>query len=450
MKPKILVVDDEAGVRESLQQMLSRDFFVFTADCAKKAKGIFQKESFDAILLDILLPDSSGIGLLREFKKDCPDVPVIMITGMRQVRTAVEAMKLGAHDYLTKPFTMDELNSAITGAIQSKMREDEAGRLFKQAQEEIFFGSILGKSTKMMELFKRIAQVMHTSTTVLIQGESGTGKELIARAIHYHGIRREKPFIPIHIASLSENLLESELFGHEKGAFTGAINAKKGTLETADGGTVFLDEIGDIPPSIQVKLLRVLQEREFRRVGGTKNINIDVRFITGTNKDLWQLTEKGLFREDLYYRISVVPINVPSLRERAEDIPVLVYHFINKLKKNINTKVEGFTKDSMELLKKYRWPGNVRELENLVEQLLLTISHQWIAYEDIPIYIHKNSYRADQRLTLEGTISEHERRIIEETLVKTKGIIAKAADMLGTTRRVLKYKIDKLGIPSPK
>lgn len=446
MKPKIFVVDDEAGVRESLQQMLSRDFFVISADCARKAKGIFKRESFDVVLLDILLPDSSGIALLKEFRKEHPDVPVIMITGMRQVKTAVEAMKLGAHDYLTKPFTMDELNTALTGAIHSKMRENEASRLFKQSQEEVFFGSILGRSPKMLEVFKRIAQVMHTSTTVLIQGESGTGKELIAKAIHYHGVRREKPFIPIHIASLSENLLESELFGHEKGAFTGALNTKKGTLEMADGGTVFLDEIGDISPGIQVKLLRFLQEREFRRVGGTKDIKIDVRIITATNKDLWHLVERGEFREDLYYRVSVVPIYVPGLRERLEDIPVLVYHLISKFKKDINTKVKGFTKDSMELLKKYNWPGNVRELENLIEQLLLTVNNQWILPEDIPIYIHRNNM-AYQKYTLEGTISEHERRIIEETLEKTNGVIVKAAEMLGTTRRVLKYKIDKLGIP---
>lgn len=445
MKPKIFVVDDESSVRESLQHILSRDFFVTAVDSAGKAKEILQKETFDVVLLDILLPDSSGIILLKEFKKHYPQIPVIMITGMRQVKTAVEAMKLGAFDYLTKPFTKDDLVTAIDGAIQSKTQEDEVNRLFKQAQE-VFFGSILGRSPKMLEVFKRIAQVMHTSTTVLIQGESGTGKELIARAIHYHGIRRGKPFISIHIASLSENLLESELFGHEKGAFTGAINTKKGSLEIANEGTVFLDEIGDIPPSVQVKLLRVLQEREFRRVGGTKNIKIDVRFIAATNKDLWQLVERGIFREDLYYRISVVPINIPSLKERHDDIPVLIYHFIDKLKKNIKTEVKGFRKDSIELLKKYSWPGNVRELENLIEQLLLMVENQWILPEDIPIYIHRNT-AAGQKYTLEGTISEHERRIIEAALVKAEGVIAKAADMLGTTRRVLKYKIDKLGIP---
>lgn len=450
MKPKILIVDDEASVRESLQQLLSRDFFVSNAGSAKKAKDILQKESFDIILLDILLPDRSGVLLLKELKKDYPNLPVIMITGIHEVKTAVDAMKFGAYDYLTKPFSINELNSAITSALQPNIQELEAVRLFKKAKEDIFFGGIVGRSTKMLEVFKRIAQVMHTSSNVLILGESGTGKELIARAIHYYGIRREKPFIPIHIASLAENLLESELFGHERGAFTGAINTKKGTLEMANGGTIFLDEIGDIPPNIQVKLLRVLQDREFRRVGGTKDIKIDVRFITATNKDLWQLVEKEAFREDLYYRISVVPINVPVLRERIEDIPVLVYYFIEKLKKSITSVVKGFTNDAMELLKKYSWPGNVRELENVVEQLLLTINHQWISTDDLPIYIHRDRFTKTQKDTLEGAISFHERRIIEEALLKTQGVISKAADMLGTTKRILKYKIDKLRITLPK
>lgn len=446
MKPKIFIVDDELAVRESLQQLLSRDFFITVADCAKKARSIWRKELFDIVLLDILLPDCSGISLLREFKQDHPDVPVIMITGTRQVKTAVSAMKLGAYDYLTKPFDINELNSAISGALKSREQEVDSVKLFNKAREEVFFGEMIGRSPRMLEAFKRIAQVMNTSTTVLIQGESGTGKELVARAIHFHGIRREKAFIPIHIASLSPNLLESELFGHEKGAFTGAIQTKKGTLEIADGGTVLLDEIGTIPLDVQVKLLRVLQEREFRRVGGTKNIKVNVRFIAATNKDLWELVEKGAFREDLYYRISVVPINVPSLMERADDIPVLAYHFLERFKKNINTPVKGFKKDTMELFKNYRWSGNVRELENLIELLLLTVDHQWISLEDIPIYVHKNELFISQKDTLGATVSIYERRIIEEALRKSKGVVAGAARFLGTTRRVLKYKMDKLNI----
>lgn len=445
VNPKILIVDDEASVRESLQQALSRDFFVFTADSAKKAKEIWRKESLDIVLLDILLPDCSGISILEELRKDFPELPAIMITGTRHVKTAVQAMKLGAHDYITKPFSIKELNDAIHGALKSGMQKNNSIGLFKQAKENIFFENMVGRSRKMLEVYKRVAQVMHNSATVLIQGESGTGKELIAKAIHFHGIRRQKPFVPIHIASLSESLLESELFGHEKGAFTGAIQTKKGTLEEANGGTLFLDEVGEIPLPIQVKLLRVIQEREFRRVGGTKDIKIDVRLITATNKNLLQLVEKGVFREDLYYRISVVPINVPSLRERVEDIPVLAYHFLDKLRKKLNSKVQGFEKDTLELLKKYGWPGNIRELENFIEHLLHTVDQQWILPADVSAYISKEIEVKD---TLEGTLSIYERKIIGDALTKSKGIVSKAADILGTTRRVLKYKIDKLKINS--
>lgn len=445
VNPKILIVDDEESVRESLQQMLSRDFFVFTADSAKKAKEVWQKESLDIVLLDILLPDCSGISILEELRKDFSELPVIMITGTRHVKTAVCAMKLGAYDYITKPFSVKELNDAISGALKSKTEKDNTVELCKRAREEVFFENIIGRSQKMLEVYKRVAQVMHNSATVLIQGESGTGKELIARAIHFHGTRRQKPFVPIHIASLSESLLESELFGHEKGAFTGAIQAKKGMLEEANGGTLFLDEVGEIPLSIQVKLLRVIQEREFRRVGGTKDVKIDVRLVTATNKNLLQLVEKGAFREDLYYRISVVPINVPSLRERVEDIPILAYHFLDKLRKKSDTKVQGFEKDTLELLKKCGWPGNIRELENLVEHLIHTIDHQWVLPADISAYINKEIEISE---TLEGTLSIYERKIIGDALTKSKGVVSKAADILGTTRRVLKYKIDKLKINS--
>lgn len=427
--------------------MLSRDFFIFTADCAKEAKQLWQKELFDLALLDILLPDCSGISLLREFKKDNPNTPIIMITGTRQVKTAVEAMKLGAYDYLTKPFTSEELGCVIKKALESKLEEDSAIKLIKKAKEERFFGEMIGQSPKVLDLYKMITQVMNTKTTVLIQGESGTGKELIARAIHYNGIRRTKPFIPVHIASLSNSLMESELFGHEKGSFTGALQSKKGTLEVADGGTIFLDEIGDIPLDIQIKLLRILQEKEFRHVGGLKNIKIDIRFIAATNRNLWKLVEEGVFREDLYYRISVVPINVPTLKERVSDIPLLAYYFIEKFRKDTKTPIQGFRDESMELLKKYNWPGNVRELENLVEQLLLTANHQWILPEDLPIYIHRNDFAAGKDNLLEKTISVYERSIIEKALKNSNGVVTKAADLLGTTRRILKYKMDKLGIP---
>ena len=448
MKPRLFIVDDEKSVRESLRQLLSRDFFITTADCAGKARALCKKESFDIILLDILLPDCSGITLLEEFKKANSAVPVIMITGTRQVKTAVFAMKLGAYDYITKPFDLNELFTAIGGALKIKQQEDNTVLLSRKVKEEIFFGEIIGRSPRMLNVYKRIAQVMNTGTTVLIQGESGTGKELIARAIHYHGIRRQRPFVPVHIASLSPHLIESELFGHQRGAFTGAVEMKKGPFETAGGGTVFLDEISDIPLAMQVKLLRVIQEREIRRVGGTGRIKVDVRFIGATNRDLVQLIKKGQFREDLYYRISVVPINVPVLRERKGDIQLLAHHFIEKISKNrdMPARIKGFTKESMELLQRYYWPGNVRELENMVEQIMIMAGHQWVLPEDLPLYIHRNERYLLETNTLEETMFSYERRMIEDALGKSGGVITRAATILGTTRRVLKYKIDKLKI----
>lgn len=447
MKPKILIVDDEFGVRESLQELLSRDFFVITAVNGKEARGLWQDDVFDLIILDILLPDTNGIDLLRTLREDSPGIPVVMITGTRQVKTAVSAMKMGAFDYITKPFNYEELMTVINRALQIKDQQHEAVKLFKRAQEEIFFGNIVGRSQNMIEVFKRIAQVMYTSTTVLIEGESGTGKELIAKAIHFHGTRRNSPFVPVHIASLPETLMESELFGHERGAFTGAVQTKRGTLELADKGTLFLDEVGDIPASVQVKLLRVLQEREFRRVGGTKDIKVDIRFIAATNKNLWEMVEKGVFREDLYYRISVIPIKIPPLRERSEDVPVLAYHFLEKFKKKLSSKVKGFTKGSIELLKRYNWPGNIRELENLTEQLVLIVENPWVTPKDLPVYIQKGTSELD---SLEKNIASYERMLIEEALSKTSGVVTEAAGLLGTTRRILKYRMDKLGLSTQK
>jgi len=450
VKPKLFIVDDEKSVRESLRQLLSRDFFIFTADCARQARRLWAKESFDIVLLDILLPDCSGITLLEEFRKTNSTVPVIMITGTRQVKTAVSAMKLGAYDYLTKPFNPKELFNAVGGALQTRQQEEKAMLLSRQVKEEVFFGEIIGRSPRMLNVYKRIAQVMNRGTTVLILGESGTGKELIARAIHYHGIRRQQPFVPVHIASLSQYLIESELFGHQRGAFTGAVGMRKGPFETASGGTVFLDEIGDIPLGIQAKLLRVLQEREIKRVGGTECIKVNVRFIGATNRDLTQLISKGKFREDLYYRISVVPVNVPPLRERKGDIQQLAHHFIEKISKagNIPCRIKGFTKESVDLLGNYYWPGNVRELENAVEQIMITADHQWILPEDLPLRIHRNERRLQGANKLEKIILSHERQMIEDALEKNGGVVTRAAATLGTSRRVLKYKIDKLKITS--
>lgn len=454
MKARILIVDDESCVRESLRQLLSRDFFVCTAVSGKEATTLCQKDDFDLIILDILLPDCNGVDLLGSLRAEFPEVPVVMITGTRQIKTAVCAMKLGAFDYITKPFVPSELIFIVKRALQIKDQQHETVKWFKRAQEEIFFGNIVGRSPKMIEVFKRIAQVMYTSTTVLIEGETGTGKELIAKAIHFQGTRRNELFVPVHIASLSELLLESELFGHEKGAFTDAVRTKKGTLELADKGTLFLDEVGDIPYSVQVKLLRILQEREFRRVGGTKDIKVDIRLIAATNKCLWDEVEKGAFREDLYYRVNVVSIKVPPLRERVSDIPVLAYHFLEKSRKKMSNKpahqniwsggkVRGFTKDSIELLKSYNWPGNIRELDNLIEQLVLMVDNNWITPKDLPVYIQKGTPPKD---SLDKSVSSYEKKLIEDALIKTNGVISRTANLLGTTRRILKYRMDRLNI----
>jgi len=440
-KPKILIVDDEFSVRKSLQESLSKDFFVTVSSCGKDAEALWQKDVFDIILLDIILPDSNGINLLKKIKRDFPETNVIMITAARQIKTAVNAMKLGAFDYISKPFDQQELRAVIDKSLQIQNRQYEAVKLLKRAQDEMLFGAIVGRSRKMIDVFKKIAQVMYTGSTVLIQGETGTGKELVARAIHFQGIRREHPFIPVHIGSLSSTLLESELFGYEKGAFTGAVSKKQGQIEIADKGTLFLDEIADIPLSAQVKLLRVLQEREFMRIGGTRDIKVDVRFIAATNEDLYGLVKKGKFREDLYYRINVVPIILPPLRERSEDIPLLLYHFIDKVKKKISVKVKGFKSEVVELLKRYNWPGNVREMENLIEHLALTTDGLWIGLEDLPAYIQK-----PEGSLLENNISSYERKIIEDALTKTNWVISDAAMLLGITRRVLRYRMDKLGI----
>ena len=451
MKPKILILDDEASVRESLQQLLSRDFVVATADSADCASRLWLEEKFDLLLLDILLQENSGLSILKDAKKLYPDLPVIMITGTKEIKTAVEAMKAGAYDYLTKPFNVEELRSSINGALKPKIKYNGDKSANTAPSEEVFFGTMVGRSPVIMDVFKRITQVMNTHATVLIQGESGTGKELVARAIHYNGMRKERPFIPVHIASLSGSLIESELFGHEKGAFTGAIQAKKGTIEIADGGTLFLDEIGDIPIPIQVKLLRVLQEREVRRVGSIKDKKVDVRFIAATNKDIGKMVENGVFREDLYYRISVVPIKIPSLRERIEDIPALVNHFVEKFRKNKGpSAVKGFDRETIEVLKNYYWPGNVRELENLVERLIFTCDVPYILPDNLPRYILTNEMICREPDSLEETISAHERKIIEEALLRNDWVVAKAANSLGTTRRILRYKMDKLGISNTK
>ena len=452
--PKILVVDDEVGAQESLKMILKDSHLILTAPNGEEAFKIIDEESPDLVLLDVLLPGMDGIEVLRRVKTLNPQTQVIMLTGQDRVKVAVEAMKLGAFDYIHKPFEVDELRAIVRKALDQKDFKGEMEHLKETAKKSSPFGNIVGSSPVMQTLFQTISRVMNSSSNVLITGESGSGKELVARAIHYHGNRKEGPFVVVHTSVVPEKLLDSELFGHEKGSFTGAIQQKKGTLEIAHEGTLFLDEIGDMPLEMQAKLLRVIQEKEFRRVGGIEPIKVDVRFIAATNKNLEKAVRDGNFREDLYYRLSVVPIVLPSLRERNEDIPLLAYHFLEKYRSNMTTQVEGFSSEAMEALKSYSWPGNVRELQNVVENLVVMLDHSMIQIEDLPQQIRMNSLEKvllekshRDGACLEDLVAAFEKRIIEEALEKCKGVLTRTAKLLGTTRRILKYRIDKLHIP---
>ncbi|MGH7335063.1 MAG: sigma-54-dependent transcriptional regulator, partial [Candidatus Rokuibacteriota bacterium] len=385
LRPVILVVDDDPGLRESFRLILEDDYDVVDAADGPTALEILRSRQVDLVLLDIRLPEMDGIEVLERIKGTDEGVEVILVTAVKTLRTAVAAMKLGAFDYLTKPFDEDELLSVIRRALERRALEREVTFLRSELARRHDFDELVGQHSEMQRLYRLIAQVARTTTTVLIAGESGTGKELIARAIHRQGPRRDKPFVPVNPAALSESLVESELFGHERGAFTGAYQRKLGRFELAQGGTLFLDEIGSLKPELQIKLLRVLQEREFERVGGTRPITLDARVIVATNLDLKQAVAEGRFREDLYYRLSVVPIGVPPLRDRRTDIPLLVRHFIRRFGQQLNRPVEGLSPQALSALMEYSWPGNVRELQNVVERLVGLVDGPTIQLADLPL-----------------------------------------------------------------
>ncbi len=449
----ILIVDDEVGARESLKMILKGEYQVLLAKNAEETWRQLDTHIPDVILLDIILPDMDGLRVLERLKRNLPDQIVIMITATKTVKTAVEAMKLGAYDYITKPFDVDELRLIINRALSTKALKEENQRLWMEVDRSFGFDSIVGKSKGMKDIFKVVKQVAGTRSTVLIMGESGTGKELVSRAIHYHSPRKNHPFITINCAAIPETLIESELFGHEKGAFTNAIEKKLGRVEAAHEGTLFLDEIGELSLMTQAKILRFLEEKEFNRVGGSKTIKVDVRLITATNKDLPQLVKKGQFREDLYYRINVVPIILPPLRERREDIPLLVDHFVKKFSEENQKQLKGVSKGALELLMSYEWPGNVRELENLIERVIALTNNEYIQPDELPSPIINQS-RANglKESVLSGQISfsraeeEFEKEIILDALRRANYVQSHAADILGISRRILKYKMDKLGI----
>ncbi len=452
---RILIVDDEFSVRESLKLILQDQYKILMVDNAKEALVLFERENPHLVLLDIILPEMDGITVLKRIREMDATVPVIMLTATRMVKTAVEAMKMGATDYLSKPFEIEELKLIIEKAIITKDLEREVKYLRSDSARRYSFKSIIGKSREMQEVYAKIEQIADTRTTVLITGESGTGKELVARALHYNSSRKEKPFIAINCAALPETLIESELFGHERGAFTDAQIRKIGQFELADNGTLFLDEVADLSLATQAKLLRVLQEKEFTRVGGTRTTRVDVRLITATNKNLEQALKQGSLREDLYYRINVVPIHLPPLRERKEDLPLLVNHFLTKKTEEEGHPSKQVSPEAMTLMMNYHWPGNVRELQNIIEQMVTLCSNSTVLPEDLPDHFRKQlksmtlkEQALSGKISFERAVAEFELDIILEALKKTRYVQTHAADLLGISRRILKYKMDLLGITS--
>ena len=449
MRPVVLVVDDDPGLRESFRLILEEGYELLEASDGRQAIEIVRNREVDLVLLDIRLPEMDGIEVLERIKGMDEQVEVVLVTAVKTVRTAVAAMKLGAFDYLTKPFEEDDLLSVVRRALEKRSLEREVVFLRSELARRHEFGEIVGAHAEMQKLFRLIAQVARTSTTVLITGESGTGKELIARAIHRQGPRRDKPFVAVNPAALSETLLESELFGHEKGAFTGAYQRRIGKLEMAQGGTLFLDEIGTLKPELQGKLLRVLQEREIERVGGTRTIRIDVRIIAATNVDLKQAVATQAFREDLYYRLNVLPVSVPPLRDRRDDIPPLVEHFIRRYNAEMNKRIEGLSPEAMAVLHDYPWPGNVRELQNIIERLVGLVDTPVIGVNDLPLDLllpdHSVRLRQAETLPLRQATEEFERQIVLRVLERVRWNRSEAARILGIHRNSLKTMLTRWG-----
>ena len=448
-RPVILVVDDDSGVRESFRLILEDHYEVIDVPDGPQALDVLRASQVDLVLLDIRLPEMDGIEVLERIKAIDEGLEVILVTAVKTVRTAVAAMKLGAFDYLTKPFEEDELLALCRRALEKRSLEREVTFLRGELARARDFEEIVGTHPAMQKLFRLIGQVARTTATVLVTGESGTGKELIARAIHRQGPRRDKPFVPVNPAAVAETLIESELFGHEKGAFTGAYQRKLGKLELAQGGTLFLDEIGTLKAELQAKLLRVLQEREIERVGGTRAIKIDVRVIAATNVDLKQAVARGAFREDLYYRLNVVPIEVPPLRERIEDLPLLVEHFVRQYGQQFGKRVQGLSPEALTALSEYRWPGNVRELQNVVERCVVLADGPLIGLNDLPLDVllpdHRLLVRKADRLPLKDATEAFEHQIVLQVLERVKGNQSEAARILGVHRNSLKRLLERWG-----
>jgi DNA-binding NtrC family response regulator len=447
MKKRILVVDDEEKLRRVIElHLLSAGFEVDKARSAEDALKLVDRA--DMVITDLRLPAMDGLALLALIRRQNAQAPVVVMTAFGTVENAVEAMKMGANDFLLKPFSLDHLTAVVQKALEMRALRDENRQLKEELGRRYEFDNIKGRSGVMQEIFSTISRVAPTRATVLLAGESGVGKDLIARAIHFHSPRRDRPFVKINCTALPENLMESELFGYEKGAFTGAAQSKPGKFEQADTGTVLLDEIGDVPASIQVKLLRVLQEREIERLGSNKTLHIDVRIIAATNQDLRAALEQGAFREDLYYRLNVVPINIPPLRARREDIPFLAWHFVKALAADNGSQVQSMTDAALQKLTEYYWPGNVRELQNVIERSLVLCSGTTLDAEDIKLETspRPRPQTGDHLLPDGVTLDQFEQSIIREALQRAEGNKSQAARILGLSRNALRYRLTQMGL----
>jgi two-component system response regulator PilR (NtrC family) len=463
---RILVVDDEAGMRDFLSILLQREGHrVVAAANGKEALRLAREGRFDLVISDIRMPQLDGVGLLEGLREADHEMPVILITAFASASSTIEAMKQGAFDYITKPFKVEEIKGVVTRALEAQRVRAAAGAAPAPAPGEAApaIEGLIGRSPKMVEVYKVISKVANVAGTVLITGESGTGKELVARTLHRHSDRAAKPFMAINCGAIPEQLLESELFGHVKGAFTGAIANKAGLFEVAHGGTLLLDEVAEMSLALQVKLLRVLQDRLFRRVGGTEDIGVDVRVIAATNKHLPDLIRKGTFREDLFYRLNVIPIHLPSLRERPEDIPLLVEGFVTRFCQQNRRPAKPVSEEAMALLARYSWPGNVRELENALERAIaleqsdvLTAAslpdeiRAWQPTEATPAAALAPPTIPPEGLNLEDVVSQVERKLLLEALEKAGGVQTKAAQILGINFRSFRYRLKKYGLERPR
>ena len=442
MRHNILIIEDDKNTKEGLKKFLEEEKYkVIAFSSGKEAIDYLKKNKIGIILSDMKMPGISGIEVLKKTQEISPSTFVIILTAYGTVGNAVEAMKLGAYDYLTKPVNLDKLSIVIQRALSYRKLKEDYELLKKGINERYSFENIIGQSKKMKQVFDKISQVASTKATVIIQGESGTGKELVAKAIHQKSDRKDKNFIAVQCSALSKGVMESELFGHEKGAFTGAVESRQGRFELSDGGTLFLDEISEMSPSVQVKLLRVLEERQFERVGGTKTIKVDTRIIAATNQDLEKLIKENKFREDLYWRLNVIKIEVPPLRERREDIPILIHSFIKESSKANKKRIKGISSKALILLQNHNWRGNVRELKNTIESIVVLSNKEIIGVKEVSSYVKES--RIEETINIKGPmhLDEIEKIVINHTLKKAGGNQSEAAKILGISRKTLRRKL---------